>query len=215
MLAGWRICRPPKGFRRIGARVSNAGARWAAVLLLATGSLACSLKVAEVQPELTGDATVDSDVPLGNPGTLVPPTPSGVDEPEVLAIEPLIAFMDACVADAGLIGPCHCAAGRIEQGFDIVDLEIFEDRMSGALEFSPEIAASLVDCRDADPPPEWPQQLREAYLAECTTGSDRLRDLCACSLARAQDVVPAHRLVDFLESNEVVPDVVDFINLCL
>ncbi len=185
------------------------------MLLLATGSLACSPNVAEVQPALTGDAAVDSDVPLGNPGTLVPPTVSGVDGPELLAIEPLIAFMDACISDAGLIGPCHCAAGRIEQGFDIIDLEIFEDRMSGALEFSPEIASSLVDCREADPLPPWPQQLREAYLAECTANSDRLRDLCVCSFARAQDVVPAHRLGDFLESNEVRPDLVDFINLCL
>ena len=215
MLAGWRICRPLEGVRRIGARASGASARLAAVLLLATGSLACSPNVAEVRPELTGDATVDADVPLGNPGTLVPPTVSGVYGPEVLAIEPLVAFMDACVANAGLIGPCHCAGGRIERGFDLVDLEIFEDRMLGALEFSPEIAASLVDCREADPPPPWPQQLREAYLAECTVNSDRLRDLCACSLARAQDVVPAHRLGDFLGSNEVRPDLVDFIDLCL
>ena len=216
MLVGWRTCRPPEGARRLGAPSWAAVVRWAAVLLLATASLACSSNVAEVQPRpTTGDATVDTDVPPGNPGTLVPRPATGVNEPEVLAIEPLIAFLDACVADAGLIGPCHCAAGRIERGFDTIDLEIFEDRMSGALEFAPEIASSLVDCREADPAPAWPQQLREAYLADCAQGSDRLRSLCACSLARAQEVVPVHRLGEFLDSNEVRPDLVDFINLCL
>lgn len=185
-----------------------------AAVLASAGMLACSATVIEVEP--TGaQGVTDADGSLGNPGTLAPPTVTGTAAAGLLAIEPLAAFMDACVAEAGLVGPCRCAADRMEGSLTAIDLEVLEDRMSGALEFSPELAAVLVDCREAAPPPEWSHAQRQTYLDACSAGSDRLRSLCACSLARAQDVVPAHRLNDFLASNEVQPGIVDFINLCV
>ena len=189
-------------------------ARWVASTLVLLGIAACSATVIEVEP--TGDqGLTDADGSPGNPGTLVPPTVPGTSAPGLLAIEPLTAFMDACVADAGLVGPCHCAADRMEGSLTALDLEVFEDRMSGALEFSPELAGALVDCREAVPPPAWSDAQQQTYLDACSAGSDRLRSLCACSLARAQEVVPAHRLNDFLASNEIQPGIVDFINECV
>ncbi len=185
-----------------------------AAVVASAGMLACSATVIEVEPP--GDQGVtDADGSLGNPGTLAPPNVPGTGAPGLLAIEPLVAFMDACVADTGLVGPCHCAADRMEGSLTAIDLEVLEDRMSGALEFSPELAGALVDCRDAAPPPAWSAAQQQTYLDVCSAGSDRLRSLCACSLARAQEVVSAHRLNDFLASNEVQPGIVDFINLCL
>ncbi len=180
--------------------------------------MACTVTVIEVEPAIGDQGAAGSQVPLGNPGTLAPPTvrgTGGTGEPGLLGVEPVIAFMDACVADAGLVGPCHCAADRIEGGLTSVDLEVFEDRMEGGLQFSPELAAALVDCREAGPPPGWSAAQQQTYLDACSAGLDRMKGLCACSLARAQDVVPAHRLTEFLASNEVRPDVVEFINLCL
>jgi hypothetical protein len=191
------------------------GGRLLAVLLASAGMFACSATVIEVEPAAPGAGQSDEGAGLGNPGTLAPPTVPGTGAPGLLAIEPLVAFMDACVADAGLVGPCHCAADRMEASLTAIDLEVFEDRMSGALEFSPELAAALVDCREAALPPEWSDAQRQTYLDACSAGSDRLRSLCACSLARAQEVVPAHRLNDFLASNEIQPGIVDFMNLCL
>lgn len=183
-------------------------------MLVLFGIAACSVTVVEVEPA-DGAGAGGGEVPLGNPGTLAPPTQPDTAGAGLLAIEPLTAFMDACVTDAGLVGPCHCAAARMEGSLGAIDLVVFEDRMTGALEFSPELASALVDCRDAPPPPEWSQARQQLYLDECSAGSDRLKSLCACSLARAQDVVPAHRLGDFLASTEVQPDIVDFINECV
>ncbi len=191
------------------------GIRLLAALLVSAGMFACSTTVVEVEPATTGSGATDADAGFDNPGTLVRPTVPGTGAPGLLAIEPLIAFMDACVADAGLVGPCHCAADRIEGSLTVIDLEVFEDRMSGALEFSPELARALVDCREAGPPPGWSDAQRQTYLDACSAGSDRMRSVCACSLARAQEVIPAHRLNDFLASNEVQPGTVDFLNLCL
>lgn len=179
------------------------------------GVAACSATVVEVEPAAEGAGATGTEMPLGNPGTLAPPTQPAVSGSGLLAIEPLTAFMDACVADAGLVGPCHCAAARMEGSLTAIDLVVFEDRMTGALEFSPELASALVDCRDAAPPPAWSQARQQLYLDECSAGEDRLKSLCACSLARAQDVVPAHRLGEFLASTEVQPDIVDFINECV
>ena len=195
--------------------MSRSVARWLASVLVLFGIAACSTTVIEVEP-VTDDADADgTEVVLGNPGTLVPPTVPADRVPALLAIDPLIAFMDACVADAGLVGPCHCAADRMEGSLTALDLEVLEDRMTGALEFSPELAGALVDCREAAAPPAWSDAQRQTYLDACAGGSDRMRSLCACSLARAEEVVPAHRLGDFLASNEARPSVVDFINLCL
>jgi len=191
------------------------GARLVAALLASAGMFACSAIVIDVEPATTGSGPTDADAGFANPGTLARPTVPGTGASGLLAIEPLIAFMDACVADAGLVGPCHCAADRIEGSLTVIDLEVFEDRMSGALEFSPELAGALVDCREAAPPPAWSDAQQQTYLDACSVGSDRLRSLCACSLARAQEVIPAHRLDDFLASNEIQPGIVDFMNLCL
>ena len=187
-----------------------------AVLALAVAVLVgCSPTLVEVVPATSQTAVTEAEVPLGNPGTLVPPTDPGGGEPRLLAIEPLMAFMDACVARADLVGPCHCAADRIERSFASLDIEVLEDRMSGALEFPPDLAGTLVGCRDAAPPRPWTDAERQRYLHACSAGSQRLASLCACSLARAEQVIPAHRLEDFLASNEARPDTVDFINLCL
>lgn len=187
---------------------------WAASVLILLGVAACTATVVEVEPATSVAGASGAGVPLGNPGTLAPPTQPAAGS-ELLAIEPLTAFMDACVTDAGLIGPCHCAAGRMERSLTAIDLVVFEDRMTGTLEFSPELASVLVDCRDAAPPGAWSPAQQQRYLDECSAGSDRLKSACACSLARASDVVPAHRLGDFLASTEVQPDIVDFINLCI
>ena len=211
MRVGWRTSRLPE----TGQLLLRRGARLAAALLASAGMLACSVTVVDVAPATPGSGPTAADAGFDNPGTLVRPTVPGTGPPALLAIEPLAAFMDACVADAGLVGPCHCAADRIEGSLTVIDLEVFEDRMSGALEFSPELAGALVDCREAGPPPAWSDAQQHTYLDACSAGSDRLRSLCACSLARAQEVVPAHRLDDFLASNEVQPGIVDFINLCV
>ncbi len=211
MRAGWRTSRLPDTMRPHLRR----GVRLLAALLASAGMFACSATVIDVEPATTGSGPTDANAGFDNPGTLVRPTVPGTGAPGLLAIEPLIAFMDACVADAGLVGPCHCAADRIEGSLTVIDLEVFEDRMSGALEFSPELAGALVDCREVAPLPGWSDAQRQTYLDACSAGSDRMRSLCACSLARAQEVVPAHRLNDFLASNEVQPGIVDFLNLCL
>ena len=190
-------------------------ARWVASVAVLLGMAACSATVIEVEPTGGDQSAAGVDPALGNPGTLVPPTAPGTSAPGLLEIEPLTAFMDACVADAGLVGPCHCAASRMEGSLTALDIEVFEDRLSGALEFSPELAEALVDCREAAPPPAWSDAQQRTYLDACAVGSDRLKSLCACSLARAQEVVPAHRLNDFLTSNETQPGMVDFIGLCL
>ena len=190
-------------------------ARWAASVLVLLGVAACSTTVVEVIPPNSVAGDVGTDSPLGNPGTLAPPTQPAAAGSGRLGIETLAAFLDACVADSGLVGPCHCAAGRMEGSLTEIDLVVLEDRMSGALEFSPELASVLIDCREAAPPPAWSAAQQQQYLDACSAGSDRLKSLCACSLARAQEVVPAHRLGEFLASNEVQPGIVEFINLCV
>ncbi len=190
-------------------------ARAVAVMLATAAMLACSATITDVTPANDRQGVAPSDAGLSNPATLVPPTTSGADAPPLMAIEPLVAFMDACVAGADLVGPCHCAARRMEGGLAVADLEVLEDRMSGALEFPPELATALVDCREAAPPPAWPDARQQQYLNACSAGSDRLKSLCACSLARAQQVVPAHRLGDYLASNEVQPAIAEFINQCI
>ena len=215
MPAGWPTCRSatePSGPRRPAL---GPVARWAASVVVLFGIAACSATVVEVRPATSVAGEADADQPVGNPGTLAPPTQPAASGSGLLAVEPLIAFMDACVADAGLAGPCHCAADRIESSLTAIDLVVFEDRMTGALEFSPDLASVLVDCRDAPAPPAWSPSRQQLYLDECSAGSDRLKSVCACSLARAQDVVPAHRLGDFLASAEVQPAIVDFVNLCV
>ena len=155
---------------------------------------------------------------LGNPGTLVPPTtqpPPDANANNLLPVETLVGFLDACAADSGLVGPCHCAAERLDSSFTPEDIQIFEDRITGQLEYPPQVAADLVFCRQAPAPAAWNDEQRERYVAECTKGSDLLQELCTCSLARAQDIIPADRLDEYLASVLVRPDFTDLINLCV
>ena len=151
----------------------------------------------------------------GNPGTLVAPTTTTEAPLFRLGIDATVAFLDACVADDSLTGPCHCASGRLESGFSDGDLVVFEDRLTGLNDFSPEVAAALVDCRDATAPAEWSTTSAQRYVAGCTKGEGRLEDLCRCSVNRAQDVIPEARIGEFLESPTVQPNLVDFINTCI
>lgn len=165
----------------------------------------------------TDNSTVAS-VPLGNPGTLVPPTtvPDDTGQTVVdLPIGHIVAFLNACAADSGLVGPCHCAASRLSDSFTIEDIDIFEDRITGRLEYPPQVAAALASCQNAPAPTEWGDATRQYYMRACTKGSALLEDPCTCSVARAQDVIPADRLDEFIATPEVRPDFTDLINLCL
>ena len=170
-----------------------------------------------------GDGAADPAAPtsdnrpenIGNPGTLVAPTTT-TEAPEfLLPIAPTVAFLDACIADAGLVGPCHCASERLGNSFSQGDLVVFEDRLSGRNEFSPEVAAALVDCRGAAAPAAWSPATVETYMAGCTKGSVRLEDLCRCSVSRAQDVIPETRVAEYLAADDVEPALVDLINVCI
>ncbi len=198
--------------------MSSAARRFLGVMVaisaLATG---CSFGSSE-DPESTDDGSSETQAaptPTGNPGTLVPPTTTTEAPVFALSIAPTVAFLDACIADDTLVGPCHCAGERLESNFFEGDLIVFEDRLTGRNEFSPEVAAALVDCRDAGAPPPWPQELTERYVLACTQGSDRLADLCRCSAFRAQDVIPGDRLEEFLVADDVRPGFVELINTCL
>lgn len=133
----------------------------------------------------------------------------------LLPVSPLVAFLDACVVNAGLAGPCHCAGSRLQDSFSENDLIIFEDRLTGRNEFSPEVAAALVDCRDAPAPPAWSNNTVQLYVLGCTEGSSRLEELCRCSVSRAYDVIPEARVRDYLEANDTQPSLVDLINTCI
>ncbi len=155
---------------------------------------------------------------LGNPGTLVPPTtepPPNANADNLLPIETVVAFLDACVADSGLVGPCHCAAKRLDASFTPEDIQVFEDRITGQLEYPPQVAVDLVTCRQEPPPPPWDETMRQNYVRECAKGSELLVELCKCSLGRAQDIVPAGRLGEYLVAIDARPDFADLINLCL
>lgn len=173
-----------------------------------------------------GDGEADSGEPTaspastllanpGNPGTLVAPTTTTEAPEYALAIEPTVGFLDACIVDAGLLGPCHCAAERLQTSFSSGELVVFEDRLTGRNEFSPEVAAVLVDCREAPAPPAWERPTVDRYVAACTKGSERLEELCRCSARRAQDVVPEGRVDEYLATNDVTPSLVDLINTCI
>ena len=71
------------------------GARLVAALLASAGMFACSAIVIDVEPATTGSGPTDADAGFANPGTLARPTVPGTGAPGLLAIEPLIAFMDA------------------------------------------------------------------------------------------------------------------------
>jgi len=186
------------------------------LVVLSVISTACSFGSSD-EPDASDGAvgTTTAAVPTGNPGTLVPPTTTTEAPIFALPIAPTVAFLDACIADDSLVGPCHCASERLEANFFEGDIIVFEDRLSGRNEFSPEVAAALVDCRDAAAPPPWPQELTDRYMNGCKQGSDRLADLCRCSAFRAQDVIPADRFDEFLVADDVNPGFVELINTCL
>ncbi|MDG2112943.1 MAG: hypothetical protein P8N02_10060 [Actinomycetota bacterium] len=189
----------------------------AILVVVAIVAVACSGGDDGAAPGTASSSEAGADIPdnTGNPGTLVAPTTT-TEAPEfLLPIAPTVAFLDACIADAGLVGPCHCASERLGNSFTQGDLVVFEDRLGGRNEFSPEVAAALVDCRDAGPPAAWSAETIDTYVARCSKGSPRLTDLCRCSVSRAQDVIPEIRLSDYLASDDVEPNLVDLINICI
>ncbi|MDG2023928.1 MAG: hypothetical protein P8J75_05640 [Actinomycetota bacterium] len=169
---------------------------------------ACSIQDTSVSYQ---DETATS---FDNPGTLVV-----ADEPPVggylLDIGTTVAFLDSCIANSGLVGPCHCASDLLVYDVDIADVIGLEDRMSAFNKFPPELAGLLVQCRGAARPAEWSPSTKELYLSACSHGSDRLDRLCRCSASRAADVIPEERLSEFLSATDLRPNMVDLINTCL
>lgn len=163
--------------------------------------------------DATGDAT--GTTAASNPAIAAPPstTPRPGDQP--LGVEVVVAFLDGCVRTASAAGPCHCAIERLEAGFTMDDLTVFEDRMTGNLEYPPQVAGALVDCREDVEPRRWSEPARSRYVEACTKGSDRLGDLCSCSVARAQDVLPERHIEAFIERSEVRPGFAELIRGCL
>ena len=155
-----------------------------------------------------------SDSSFNNPGTL--PTESTPSSTEYsLDIGTTVAFLDSCISDSGLDGPCHCAAELLVYEVDSNDIAALEDRMSAFNEFPSELAGLLVQCRGVERPPAWETSTKEIYLAACTQSSDRLLDLCRCSASRAADVIPEERLSEFLSATDLRPNMADLISACL
>lgn len=196
---------------------ARAGAAQAALALaLAAVALISGCAIGErssVTPE-ANDANTDP-APASNPAIVPPPstTPRPGDMP--LTIEAVVAFLDGCARTAESVSRCHCAIERLEAGFTMDDLEVFEDRMTGGLEYAPQVAGALVDCREDTAPRRWSDAARSRYVEACTKGSDRLGDLCACSASRAQDVVPERHLDSFISSAAVRPGFAELIGTCL
>jgi len=178
-----------------------------AVVVLAV-TTACSSEVGQARyPD-------NSDVSFDNPGTLATDT-TDVPGDYLLDISTTIAFLDACISDSGLVGPCHCASELLVYDVNVNDIAGLEDRISAFNEFPPELAGLLVQCRGAERPPVWSAATKEIYVAACTQGSNRLLELCRCAAFRAADVIPEDRLPEFLAATELRPNMVDFINTCL
>ncbi len=150
----------------------------------------------------------------GNPGTL-PPISTAPTSAFTLDVQTTIAFLDSCISDSGLVGPCHCASELLVSNVDVNDVQGLEDRMSAFNEFPIELAGLLAECRGAPRPAAWSAPSLASYLTVCMQGSSRLDDLCRCSVSRAVDVIPEQRLAEFLEAETIRPDMVDLINTCL
>ena len=170
---------------------------------------ACSLQDSSVSRQ---DETATSS--FDNPGTLVVDDAPPVSD-YLLDIGTTVAFLDSCIANSGLVGPCHCASDLLVYDVDIADVTGLEDRMSAFNQFPPELAGLLVQCRGADRPPEWSPSTKQLYLSACSYGSERLDRLCRCSASRAADVIPEARLSEFLSATDLRPNMVDLINTCL
>lgn len=162
-----------------------------------------------------GEGTAATTATSAVPGTLLAPTSS--TEPPVfrLPIEAVVAFLDACAVEPGLVGPCQCAGDRLDRNLTDEELQIFEDRFSGRNEFGPELAAALADCQRQGVPAAWSSASVQRFVNECAMGSDRLLALCQCAVGRAEEIVPEARLGDFIESTGVRPGFVELINDCL
>ena len=180
-------------------------ARVAVAIALCSG---CSPRTAE--PEYSDS----SDTSFDNPGTLATQT-TDVKGEYLLDIGVTVAFLDACISDSGLVGPCHCASELLIYDVDATDIAGLEDRISAFNDFPPELAGLLVECRGKERPPLWSAATKETYINACTKGSSRLVDLCRCSAFRAADVIPEDRLPEFLAASDLRPNMVDLINTCL
>ena len=169
---------------------------------------ACSSRATEAQN------SGSSEAPFDNPGTLAPETTDAEGE-YLLDIGATVAFLDACISDSGLVGPCHCASDLLVYDVDGNDIAGLEDRISAFNDFPPELAGLLAECRGKERPPVWSAATKEAYIDACAKGSSRLLDLCRCSAFRAADVIPEDRLSEFLVATDIRPNMVDLINTCL
>ena len=178
------------------------------VIVCLTSASACTSQSSQTR------SADPSDSSFNNPGTL--PTESTPASTEyLLDIGTTVAFLDSCISDSGLVGPCHCAAELLVYDADSNDIAALEDRMSAFNEFPSELAGLLVQCRGAERPPAWETSTKEIYLAACTQSSDRLLDLCRCSASRAADVIPEERLAEFLSATDLRPNMADLIGGCL
>lgn len=160
-----------------------------------------------------GSGANNADGQSSNPTLATPSTLPPSELP--LTVEAVVAFLAGCATTAESVGPCQCATSRLEGGFTMGDLEVFEDRMTGLLRYSPQVAGALVDCRSQTVPEQWSPAAVERYVAACSKGSDALTELCACSVARAQAVVPERHLDAFIASADVRPGFVELISRCL
>ncbi len=167
-----------------------------------------------VTPDEPNDAAADTTL-AANSAIAPPPStvPRAGDQP--LDVDVVVAFLDGCVRTAESVSRCHCAIERLEAGFTMDDLTVLEDRMTGNLEYPPQVAGALVDCREDEAPRRWSETTRARYVEACTKGSDRLGELCSCSVSRAQDVVPERHLEAFIDSPGVRPGFAELIRTCL
>ena len=179
-----------------------------AVLLGLVLTSACSLE------DTSASYQAETANSFDNPGTLLVDDPLLVSDYS-LDIKTTVAFLDSCISDSGLVGPCHCASQLLVYDVDVGDVIRLEDQMSAFNEFPLELAGLLVQCRGVQRPADWSSSTKELYLSACSHGSDRLDRLCRCSISRAADVIPEARLSEFLSASDLRPDMVDLINTCL
>lgn len=187
------------------SRAIQVFARIAIAMTLLSG---CSPTTTEVE------YSDSSDTAFGNPGTLATQA-TDVKSEYLLDIGVIVAFLDACISDSGLVGPCHCASELLIYDVDVSDIAGLEDRISAFNDFPPELAGILAECRGKERPPLWSAATKKTYVNACTKGSSRLEDLCRCSAFRAADVIPEDRLAEFLATTDLRPNMVDLINTCL
>jgi len=92
------------------------------VVISFLGISACASQPPQARPADPSESS------FSNPGTLPTETTSRTSE-YLLDIGTTVAFLDSCISDSGLVGPCHCAAELLAYDVDSSDLAALEDRM--------------------------------------------------------------------------------------